>query len=155
LRFLVDSVAWEALPVNIGMVGGYVNGARSQWPHVAWQRFPNSKHVRINVTGAPNRGNCLDVEAGDATPSDAPVWYDSVTWCPKQDLAVYCNRSNVQNVIQAMGNRPWHLWLSTLDGTKLTVIDGKRVAACQFLGEIVLGVNMDLSEVYDDSWLKG
>lgn len=154
MRLLVDSVTPEVLPVNVGMVGGYINGAVSQWPHNAWLRFPVAKHVRINVTGAANRGNCLDVETGDATAADAPHWYDSVTWTPKQNLAVYCNRGNVSSVIQAMGNRPWHLWLSTLDGSKLTVIDGKRVAACQFLGESILGVNMDLSEVYDDSWLK-
>lgn len=153
MRFMVDSVVPDVLPTNLGLIGGYINGAHSQWPGHAWSRFPHSRHVRINVLGTLTRGNCLDVERFDATPADAPKWYDSVTWCPKTDLAVYCNRSNVGSVIQAMGNRPWHLWLATLDGSMPTTIDGKVVTAVQFLGAKQLGMNIDLSAVFDDKWL--
>lgn len=154
MRLMVDSDIPDVLPINVGLVAGYINGSRSQWPHTAWTRFPNSRHVRINVLGTLTRGNCLDVEKGDASPADAPKWYDSVTWCPKTDLIIYCNRSNVGNVIQAMGARPWHLWLATLDGSMPTVIDGKAITAVQYLGAAHLGVHMDMSLVYDDKWLK-
>jgi hypothetical protein len=154
MRLMVDSISPDILPTNVGLVAGYVNGSRSQWPHNAWDRFPNSHHVRVNVIGTPTRGDCLDIETGDATPDHAPTWYDSINWTNKDNLIIYTNRSQVAAVSAAMGKRPWRLWLATLDGTAPTIWEGKAVTAVQYLGSQHLGMNMDMSLVFDDNWLK-
>jgi len=153
MRWLVDTTTPNVLPTNVDMVGGYVNG-RFAWTHENWARFPGATQVRINVNGAPGRGNCLDVETGDATPGHAPIWYDSINWMPKGDLLIYCNRSNVGAVIAAMGKRSWHLWLATLDGSIPNTVNGKTVTAVQMLGAAQLHQNIDLSAVLDNTWRK-
>lgn len=151
MRLLFDSDTPEDLPVNIGMVAGYVNG-KNPWAHADWDRFPHAKHVRINRTGEHGRGNCLDVENGLARATDAPGWFDSVTWCPKSDLAIYCNRSSAAAVVKAMGHRPWIFWLATLDGSQPRVYAGRQVDAVQYLGSFALGFHADLSAVFNDRW---
>lgn len=153
MRLMVDSVVPGILPVNVGLVAGYVNG-KYKWKKADWDRFPDSQHVRYNVTGEPNRGNALDVERYDATAADAPKWWDSVTWCPKADLAIYCNRSTVPSVISAMGKRPWVLILATLDGSRPVSQNGKMVSAVQSWGAKQLGTNIDISEVFNNTWHK-
>jgi hypothetical protein len=113
------------------MVGGYVNG-RYKWQPADWARFGGAVQFRINVTGVWGRGNILDVERGDATPGDAPHWYDSITWLPPRERGIYCNRATLPAVIAAMGKRDWRLWLATLDGTVPAVVDGREVDAVQY-----------------------
>lgn len=70
-RLMFDSTTPSAIPVTAELVGGYVNGQYA-WSSADWNRFPGAQQVRINVTGDPALGNCLDVETGDATPEQAP-----------------------------------------------------------------------------------
>lgn len=151
MRLMLDSTTPAILPTDVDLVGGYVNG-KYAWAHVDWQRFPHAAQVRINVTGEHGRGNCLDVETGDASPATAPGWYDSITWCPKGQLAVYCNRSNVAAVVAAMGKRDFRLWLSTLDGAMPQSYAGRRVDAVQFAGASMIGWNADASVVWNNDW---
>ena len=72
-------------------------------------------------------------------------------WHPPADLAIYCNRSNVADVVAAMGDRPWMLWLATLDGTIPHRIAGRAVDAVQY-AEVLKPWHMDLSKVLNPAW---
>ena len=151
-RLMLDSTTPAVLPVNVSLIAGYVNG-RFRWSPAEWARFESARQVRVNVTGQPGRGNCLDVESGDATASHAPGWYDSIDWCPKDQLAIYCSRSSVQAVTAAMGGRDWRLWLATLDGSMPTTYLGRHVDAVQVIDLAKNGgPNIDVSFVLNDKW---
>ena len=62
-RRMYDAVEWQRIPANAQMVAGYVDGAFA-WPHRAWARFPNARHVRISVIplGDHVHAGVLDVE---------------------------------------------------------------------------------------------
>lgn len=113
------------IPADAFSVGGYVNGiiTRYVWTHDTWARFPHSYHIRINVTGDPTRGNCIDVERGDATTANVQPWIEHHGGCPNDPLLVYCNGSNLQDCVNARnaahaatGIYAW-IWEATLDGT--------------------------------------
>jgi hypothetical protein len=126
------AVAFDAIHPNVAdipadafAVGGYVDGAitRFIWTPDDWARFPNSYHIRINVTGVRNRGNTLDVENGDAVPANVQPWIENKGGCPDDPLLVYCNRSNLNACVaardaarDATGIYAW-IWEATLDGT--------------------------------------
>jgi hypothetical protein len=154
IRVMLDSATPEAIPDSAPMVAGYVNG-RYAWPKAAWERFADRPAVRINVTGDPAAGgDALDVETGDATPADAPAWYDARKAAGAKNLAIYCSRDTLPAVNQHMGARRFFRWVATLDGT--CHIDGhpplRGPAAVQILGAAAAGVNADISLVYEDAW---
>lgn len=105
-------------------VGGYINGAITEfiWSTSQWDRFPDSYHIRINVTGEAGRGNALDVENGDAIPADVQPWIMSRTEAT-DPLLVYCNRSNLaacsiaRDAAQKATGVYAFIWCATLDGT--------------------------------------
>lgn len=107
-------------------IGGYINGAVTEyiWTQEQWHSFPESYHVRINVTGEVGLGNCLDVENGDADPGAIPGWIESQLH-QNDPLLVYCNRSNLDACVAERAKVDhWHnkvyLWVATLDGTLIT-----------------------------------
>jgi len=130
------------IPPNPFAVGGYVNGAITDyiWHTPDWDAFPDSYHVRINVTGDPSRGNALDVEQGDATPGNVQQWIESRGAAIQDPLLVYCNRSNLdaclaaRNAAQNATGIYAFMWVATLDGT----IEGR--SATQFAQTKVNGV---------------
>src|SRR6185437_10751663 len=151
MRLMLDSTTPAVLPVNVGMIAGYING-RYAWTPAEFGKFPGAR-VRINVTGVHGRGTVLDVESGDAKPSDAPGWYDSIDWIAKSQLAIYCNRTTLPAVIDAMGKRDWRLWLATLDGSMPITYLGRHVDAVQVLDLGAHGgPNIDVSFVRNDAW---
>ena len=111
----------DAIPPRPFAVGGYINGAITKyiWSAADWAKFPDAYHIRINVTGDPDRGNALDVENGDATPADVTPWINSRGASSAGPLLVYCNRSNLTACMAARkaAKYPAWLWLATLDGT--------------------------------------
>lgn len=128
---LASQVAFDAIsenehfiPQNPFAVGGYINGAITKfiWSDAQFEKYPNSYHIRINVTGELGRGNALDVETGDATPANVQPWIESRP-SATDPLLVYCNRSNLGAVsaardaaLKASGIFA-NLWVATLDGT--------------------------------------
>jgi hypothetical protein len=113
------------IPSDAFAVGGYVNGVRTEfiWSQASWDLFPHAYHIRINVNGDPLRGNALDVERGDAVPSNIGPWIASRGPVTKDPLLVYCNRSNLAACIQerdAANRATGHfanIWCATLDGS--------------------------------------
>lgn len=74
MRLMYDSINVMAIPADATMVAGYYSGARipSTLPALR-ERFPNATIVDICVTSSQN-GMVLDVETGDATPNQVPMW---------------------------------------------------------------------------------
>lgn len=70
---MYDSTNPFDIPPTAEMVAGYIDGLYA-WPPAGWARFAGAKQWRIAVSPFTNDGNVLDVEAGDAAPSQAPGW---------------------------------------------------------------------------------
>lgn len=105
-----DDISPSALEgLVLDAVGGYTGGS---WPDYDGMvtAFPNDKHLAI----APNaglRGDCLDVERGDATPADVPGWLAS--WTPfgnTPEPVVYVNLGMVGSVLGEPQPRSLFLW---------------------------------------------
>ena len=79
MRTMYDSIHASAIPANAKMVAGYVDGL-FKWSTADWARFPHAVKVRIACFGHTDSGQVLDVEAGNATPAQAPAW---VSLCPE------------------------------------------------------------------------
>ncbi len=145
-RTMYDAVAWENIPADAEMVAGYIDGPRSQWPAQAWDRFPHAVKVKITVDPADNAGDVLDVETGDARPSDAPGWIRRRLAAGARFVTIYCNRSTLPAVVSACGGLAFYRWIATLDGTR----DIPGAAAVQYQGGVTAGY--DMSVVHDDAW---
>lgn len=67
-----DTVTISTVPANPQAVAGYVGGS---WPTYLplVRAFPKALHVSIAVN-AGEIADCLDIEPGDAVPSQAPGW---------------------------------------------------------------------------------
>src|SRR4051812_11969732 len=131
-RIMYDAVTPTNIPRNAEMVAGYVNG-KYAWTQQEWDLFPNATKVEISVRAYWDAGHVLDVEAGDATPAEAPAW------AIKRRQAgitptIYCNRSTWPYVVSAFeqANVPQpHFWIAT--GSRTTVIPNGAVAAQTYL----------------------
>lgn len=69
---MYDTVTVDTVPSNPQAVAGYVGGF---WPTYSTlvAKFPNAHHLSIAVNAGED-AECLDIENGDAVPSDAPAW---------------------------------------------------------------------------------
>jgi hypothetical protein len=78
-REMFDSVVVSTVPANPSAVAGYLSG---NWPTFGplVRAFPRAYHVPVAIRALPvypslaGRMVCLDVEPGDATPSEAGAW---------------------------------------------------------------------------------
>ncbi|WP_336158203.1 hypothetical protein [Amycolatopsis sp. VC5-11] len=148
MRIMYDSVT----PRNIlkanpkpQMVGGYING-RYKWSDADWALFPDAVHVRISVRASFLDGDVLDVEPGDADPSEVPAWLTARRKAGA-DPSVYCNRSTwpqVAAACKAAGIAEPHYFIATASGR--AQIPAGAVAA-QYLLDIAPGI--DVSAVAD------
>ena len=150
MTLLFDSDNPDSIPDGV-WAAGYVDGyAAPAWFARGFPRFPNAK--RIAVFGQTNDGDCLDVERGDATPSEAPQW---VQWRRAAGVLqpwVYCNRSNRSAVEAALASAgitasQVALWVATLDGTQTVPVGPYPVAAVQYANAAMSGGHYDLSLV--------
>src|SRR5712691_11472337 len=111
----------HTIPRRAFAVAGYINGANMSfiWTRHEWELFPDAVKFQINTTGAPDRGNFLDVERFDATPAHVAPWIDTRRKAEPDNypLVVYCDRSNLSAVVAARGRRRAFICVATLDGT--------------------------------------
>jgi len=70
---MFDSVNLDEIPANPQAVAAYVDGRFANATEAA-QRFPHAHLLTIAVSAAHD-ASCLDIETGDATPEQAPAWY--------------------------------------------------------------------------------
>jgi peptidoglycan hydrolase-like protein with peptidoglycan-binding domain len=73
VRQMLDSVSSARIPVGTPIVAGYIDGAY-RWSDADWRRHALSVHVGIAVFASTHGGQVLDVERGNATPSQVPAW---------------------------------------------------------------------------------
>lgn len=145
MRIMYDSITPEDIPVSAKMVGGYVSG-KYKWSEAGWARFPNAVKVRIATQASVQDGHVLDVEQGDATPVEAPLWAQgrrAVGVVP----TIYCSASSWSAVIQAFmrqGVAEPLYWIAHYDGIQELVAG---TIAKQFTDEAASGGHFDLSVV--------
>lgn len=111
-----DSVNASLIPLDTPVVAGYGDGLY-MWSSADWARFTNNIALSI-VVFAGDSGDILDVENGDASPSDVPGWIDRFNRANRRRATIYCNRSTIDAVRAAAGNRAFDWWAATLDGTQ-------------------------------------
>jgi hypothetical protein len=155
-RLMRDSTVPNDIPVTgTQLAAGYINGIYA-WPVAGWARFPGVPHVTIDVSGAADHADVLDVETGDATPADSYGWLKAKIARGEHMPVVYCNRSTQPAVEQAtkelIHGRDYWFWIATLDGTAV-LPDMTGVVAVQDKGAALTGGHFDESVVYDDAWL--
>lgn len=96
---MYDSITLSTIPANPYAVAGYVGG---RWPDYSAEvvAFPNAKHLSIAVN-AEEDAECLDIENGDAIPSQAPAWVKRQQGRGVQRPVVYASVSNMRAVLDA------------------------------------------------------
>lgn len=69
---MYDAIDVSQIPANPQAVAGYVGGF---WPDYSTEvkKFPSAYHLSIAVSASED-ADCLDIENGDAVPSQAPAW---------------------------------------------------------------------------------
>lgn len=92
---MFDAVAIEHIPNDASIVAGYVNGF---WPtyNSLVAKFPLAHHVSVAVTSGVV-ADVLDVERGDATPADVPLWVKEMRNLKRKPI-IYTSRANVPAV---------------------------------------------------------
>lgn len=69
---MFDSIDVSQIPAQAGAVAGYLNGRWVTLPKLQ-REFPAAHRLSITVTASAD-ADCLDVENGDATVTQAPGW---------------------------------------------------------------------------------
>ena len=117
MRTMYDSITPGNVPLWAQMVAGYVDG-RYRWSEADWARFPGAVHVPIAVFASTNDGVVLDVENGNATPSQAPGWVDRRRRAGV-DPSVYCSLAawpQLRAAFLAQGIAEPHWWIAAYPG---------------------------------------
>lgn len=146
-RTMYDSVDANAIPTNAPIVGGYVDGLYV-WSNADWNRFPHSVKVRIAVFADTNDGHVLDVESGNATPTQAPSWV-RMRRAAGVDPTIYCSQSwwgLLQGAFDSQNVPQPHYWIANYDDVK-QMIPG--AIAKQYADDQIVGAHYDLSIVAD------
>jgi nucleoid-associated protein YgaU len=113
---MYDSVNVESIPPTATMVAGYVDGLYAN-THLLRQRFPKATLVEIAVNSHSDSGHVLDVETGDATPTEAVSWVLTRRRAGA-DPSVYCNASEWPHVRAAFKHAAVtepHYWIAKWD----------------------------------------
>ena len=138
------------LPFTPALAAYYINGRYARQP-VTY----GPGRVWMDVLGtAPWAAFWLDVESGDATPADVPVWLDLRRQAGLGWGGIYCNRAGLAAVLTAAGDRPFSLWLATLDGTiqQPALPAGVTLVAVQVYPAAMTGLDADISVVVDEAY---
>lgn len=120
MRTMYDSVTPGNIPVSAQMVAGYVSPSGYAWSASGWARFPNSTQVKITpqVSHTGLGIHVLDVESGDATPTQAPGWAKAQR-ALGQVPTIYCSASvwgQVQAAFNAQGVAQPNYWIAAYPG---------------------------------------
>jgi hypothetical protein len=141
-----DSARPKLIPATAKAVFPYIDG------HFAWSHtlFPKALYRYITVQGDPT-ADIIDIEPGCVWPPEKAVPWAKTRRSQELDLTVYCNRFAVPMVREALAGFHWHLFLSTLDGSKPTEYEGIALRAVQHTDR---SNAYDLSVVYQPNWLN-
>jgi hypothetical protein len=124
-----DSAAPNNIPLSAPAVLPYIDG-------FAWSNSlrPRARYRYITIHGNWPHASIFDVEAGAISVDELPSLVHNRNANHNDDSIVYCTRSTVASVQSILGNRPWKLFLATLDGSQPRSWNGKPTAAVQYWG---------------------
>lgn len=112
---MYDSITADTVPADAPAVAGYIGG---HWPsyHALVARFPRALHLSIAVNASED-AECLDVETGDATPSQAPAWVRRQLARGVHRPGLYANLSTMPAILDALAAAGIHrnqvrLWVA-------------------------------------------
>jgi len=116
---MFDDTNPNLIPKDALAVAGYVNGNYITW-HTVLNKFPKAKHLAIAVTAGVD-AECLDVERGDAIPSQAPAWVKRQITRGVHRPVVYTSASAVPVLLNALAKAGIHredirLWTAHYTG---------------------------------------
>lgn len=98
-RMMYDGVEAGSVPAGAAIYAGYVDGNWQSYDALV-SEYPGALHVSVCVTSADD-ARVLDVESGDATPDEAPVWVTKQRAAGNQYPVVYMNESTWPAVREA------------------------------------------------------
>ena len=141
---MYDAINWQAIPADAEAVAGYVDGAKSQWPAEAWQRFTRARVLlHICTWGPRNLGDTLDIEEGDSVPEDARPWALNALQRGVARPKLYMALSDLPRVKALCADLPCLYWVA--HPTNVPHIP-KGADACQWgWSSSVTGGDFDLS----------
>lgn len=152
---MYDSVTVSELPSGAAAYAGYVGG---NWPtySAVRARFPGAQVLSVAISAAED-ADCLDVETGDATTSQAPAWFRRQlargVWRP----VIYTQQSNLGALVAVMSRSgisrsAYRLWSAHYDGQHVcsphACSAGATADGTQWTFT-ALGRNLDQSELDD------
>lgn len=135
-RTMYDALSTQAaaIPADAELVAGYIDAgpvpAAPPWGPAEWALFPHAIHVGIATQPGTNAGDVLDVEAGDATPDQAPGWV-SMRRAAGASPSVYCSASawpTVRAAFAAAGVAEPPYWIASYSQPPDTSIPAGAVA---------------------------
>jgi hypothetical protein len=101
--FMFDDINVSLIPKDAQAVAGYIGG---KWPTYTKLvgEFPNAKHLSIAVSVLYD-ADCLDVEPGDASVTQAPVWVKRQLKLRKEHTKTYNTSKPVLYTSASWGQR--------------------------------------------------
>lgn len=99
---MYDSTEVSSIPKDAQAVAGYVDGAFANFNEMK-TKFPNARHLSIAVF-ASSDADCLDIEPGNATPSEAPAWVRRQIARGLEKPTVYAAVSEMNTVVSALNS---------------------------------------------------
>lgn len=158
---MYDSVDLDQIPPDAAAVAGYVGGSWPTYKKLA-QRFPDAKRLSIAVASRLN-ADCLDIEAGDAEPADAPRWVKRQLKRGIKRPVVYASASVMPLVLNELsahgiGREEVRVWTAHYGAAKhrcgpktCGYLKSTTADATQFT-DGALGRNLDESVLAEDFW---
>lgn len=142
----------DTAPAGADLYAGYVNGRYQSYKKLKAQ-YPNKVVVSIDVLNHPGVAQVLDIEAGDATPNEAPAWFDASLKAGIHRPTLYFSSSYAGEIKSYMGNRKFDAWIAEY-GPKLHASSDAQmnIVAWQKTDHGPNGENIDISDVFDDTW---
>jgi hypothetical protein len=97
---MYDSVEVGEIPTDAVAVAGYVGGIYPT-ESLLVAKFPHARHKSIAVNAGED-ADILDIENGDAVPSEAPAWFKRQKARGLEKPGVYSSASEIPSVFAAM-----------------------------------------------------
>jgi hypothetical protein len=116
---MYDSVTVSEIPAHAPAVAGYVGGNFPTYPTLV-KEFPAARKLSIAVNAGED-AECLDIETGDATVSEAPTWFRRQVARGVQRPVLYCSVSLGNDLVETMrthgvARHEFRLWTAHYTG---------------------------------------
>lgn len=165
MRLVIDSDKFDSIseyewPHKIG----YVNGRDSAWTpaQIKACQAKGQLLALVDVLGnAPHQAAVIDFERGDVQDPHALLKWVIVRNEFRNDAVVYCNRSTLPAVINALRGVSWRLWLAAPTHNSeppmkppadIKLPSNAKLLGIQYALEPHSGGHYDMSIFYDDAW---